>query len=275
MVWPRAARGWGSALLLAAVSALTVPPALLVAGDFQVNTYTTGDQSVPKVAASGDGSFVLAWSSDDSYGSDTSSTSVQARRYAPDGVPLGPEFQVNSFTPNFQFPWGIATTPDGRFIVAWTSLVLPDELEVRAQRYASDGNPAGAEIHVNTYTTGDQELPSVAMDPSGAFIVSWQGLPSLDVHARRFAADGTPASAEFQVNTYTTMEQRYPSVAFQPGGSFIVTWSSDGSFGNDTSLTSVQTRLYAPDGTPVGQEFQVNTYTVGDQWASRVGVNPV
>ncbi len=34
--------------------------------------------------------------------------------------------------------------------------------------------PEGPEFQVNTYTTGDQESPDVAMDGAGNFIVVWQ-----------------------------------------------------------------------------------------------------
>ena len=66
---------------------------------------------------------------------------------------------------------------DGDFVVAWDS----DEQEgagygagVYAQRYDGDGTPAGDEFHVNTYTTEEQERPSVAMDASGDFVVAWR-----------------------------------------------------------------------------------------------------
>jgi hypothetical protein len=89
------------------------------AEEFQINTYTTGTQSEARVAAAADGSFVAAWSSDGSYGTDTQGSSAQARRFDSNGQPLGPEFQVNTFTPDRQAPWAVAETPDGRFVVVW------------------------------------------------------------------------------------------------------------------------------------------------------------
>jgi hypothetical protein len=83
-----------------------------------------------------------------------------------------------------------------------------------------------------------------------------------DVKLRRFGADGTALGDEFLANTYTTDVQDYPSVAVQPGGGFVAAWHSYGSFGNDPGA-SVQGRLFAADGMPLGPEFQVNTYTPG------------
>ncbi len=53
-------------------------------------------------------------------------------------------------------------------------------------------------------------------------------------------------------------------------GGFVVVWSSDGSGGTDTFVSSIQGRLYASNGSPVGGQFQVNTYTPEGQLAPSV-----
>ena len=45
---------------------------------------------------------------------------------------------------------------------------------IYAQRYDNTGIPVGSEFRVNTYTPYDQAYSSVAMDPSGNFVVAWQ-----------------------------------------------------------------------------------------------------
>ena len=42
-------------------------------------------------------------------------------------------------------------------------------------------------------------------------------------------------------------------------------WQSSGSTGTDTSLASIQGQRYAANGSAIGAEFQVNTYTTGKQ----------
>ena len=68
--------------------------------------------------------------------------------------------------------------------------------------------PDGPEFQVNTYTTGVQAAPSVAVDTSGNFVVVWQSSgpdgSSDGVFGQRFNNTGTPQGTEFQVNTYTT-----------------------------------------------------------------------
>ncbi len=76
----------------------------------------------------------------------------------------------------------------------------------------------------------------------------------------------TPAIGDdFQVNTYTTDHQRYPSVALDADGDFVVVWESDVSGGSDSSFQSIQGQRYASDGSTAGAEFQVNTYTTSTQ----------
>ena len=42
--------------------------------------------------------------------------------------------------------------------------------------YAHGPTPVGPEFRVNTYTTGGQVVPSVAMDADGDFVVTWDSL---------------------------------------------------------------------------------------------------
>ena len=83
-----------------------------------------------------------------------------------------------------------------------------------------------------------------------------------------------PIGEEFQVNSYTTSWQVYPAVAVEPQGNFVVVWMSDGSYGTDTSPFSIQAQRYDANGTPVGAEFQVNSYTTNFQGTPAVAVEP-
>ena len=60
------------------------------------------------------------------------------------------------------------------------------------------------------------------------------------VAGRRYRPTGTPIGPEYQVNSYTTGDQRHASVAASDGGEFVVVWESDGSDGTDSSDASVQ-----------------------------------
>src|SRR5262245_59060321 len=67
--------------------------------EFQVNRYTSGQQSYPDVASDGDGDFIVVWQS---YGQDGNDNGVFGRRFGSNGVPLTGEFQINSYTSGYQ-----------------------------------------------------------------------------------------------------------------------------------------------------------------------------
>ena len=147
---------------------------------FQVNTYTTSEQAFSSVAANAAGKFVVVWESYGSDGTDDSRRSVHGQRFAADGSPQGPEFQVNSHTTDNQIYSDVTLLTDGDFVVVWEHEDWTDSSNsgVRAQRYTSDGSPLGNEFQVNTYTTGIQRSASVAALPAGRFVVAWTSEPS-------------------------------------------------------------------------------------------------
>jgi len=77
-------------------------------------------------------------------------------------------------------------------------------------------------------------------------------------------AQVSPNGAELQVNTYTTLQQLDARVAFNGQGCFLVVWASNGSTGSDPTF-SIQAQRFASGGAPVGGQFQVNSYTTGNQ----------
>jgi hypothetical protein len=63
-----------------------------LAGDFQVNEFTTGDQSQPRIAMSPAGDFLVVWQG----GPDADAGAVMARRYDSGGSAIGGELRVNT-----------------------------------------------------------------------------------------------------------------------------------------------------------------------------------
>ncbi len=246
--------------------------------EFQVNTYTSIYQWNPSVAMEADGDFVVIWTSYGSSGTDSDRWSVQGQRYASDGSPRGGEFQVNTYTTNYQGEYSrpnVAMDSSGDFVVVWqsgksnasgSSGTDLDGWSVQGRRYASDGSAVGSEFQVNTYTTDNQQHPSVAMDADGDFVVVWHS-DDESVLGQRYASDGSLRGAEFQVNTYATYGQYFPRVAMDSDGDFVVVWQ-------DNVGCCVQSQRYSSDGSPVGDEFKVNTYRTESNPHPDVGINP-
>jgi hypothetical protein len=232
--------------------------------EFQVSSYTTSHQFFPSVSADSGGNFVAAWAS---VGQDGTGYGIFAQRHDASGTRLGVEFQVNSYTTADQGLPSVAVDASGSFVVVWQSYGQDGTGNgVFGQRYDATGTPQGGEQRVNTYTTGDQGLPSVAVDASGNFVVVWQSYTQdgsgYGVFARRYDATGMPQGSEFQVNSVTTYSQFSPSVASDGAGNFVVVWTS---YGQDGSGAGVFRQRFDASGTPQGGELQVNTYTTSDQ----------
>lgn len=189
------------------------------------------------------------------------------------GQVLGAEFQVNAFTLEDQGDAALAADSSGRALVVWAS-ALQDESgsAVVARRIQLSGAPAGEEILVNQYTTGNQWNPAVSTDGQGSFVVVWESDGQdgswSGVLARRFEADGTPASGEIQVNTQTAGDQSQPAIAMTGSGEFLIVWTHD--TGGPVAGTDVMARRFDATGSPFGGEFRINDYTTGPQWRPKV-----
>ena len=240
-----------------------------------VNSHTTDSQTNPVVGRKTDGGFVVAWSSFTSAGTDTDSLSIQARHLAVDGTPQGMDFQVNTTTTNAQYGPSLAMHPDGSFLIVWQSFGSggddSDGRSIQGQLFDAQGDPKGAEFQVNSYTTSEQQQSRAAALGDG-FVVTWYnsaGSPGNDddeesIQARFLDSNG-PVGSDFQVNTYTTNEQSQPFPVTGPGDQFAVVWAGVGP-GTDTIFASIQAQRFETDGTPLGGQFQVNSYTPGSQY---------
>lgn len=215
----------------------------------------------PDAAVKTDGDFLVVWQRVVPPGPEVD---IFGRLYSTDGSPLGDGFQINPYTTGIQFGPRVVGLPDGEFVVAWSGYSDASGTSIQAQLLAFDGSPVGDELLVNTYTTGNQLEPAVAAATDGRFVIAWRS-SGYGIRAQRFAADGSPQDVEFQVDSHTTFNALDPVVASAAGGDFVVAWTSDGSTGSDTSSTSIQARRFSASGVPVGEQFQVNTYTTGEQ----------
>ena len=245
--------------------------------EIQVNSTTVGHQALGRVAMDADGDFVVVW---EPFVAGYLDPSIFARRYNALGEPQGPEFQVNTATGFLEADSAIAMDGDGDFVVAWRrpDTLSPPSYGIFARRYNAAGAPQGDEFQVNTTTAGDQRGPAVAMDADGDFIVIWAGDPGdrNEIFGQRFDAAGGPRGSEFQVNTTTMDWQQVPSVAMDAEGDFVVTWTSekqDGGAPGAMGSGGVFAQRFDAAGSTLGAEFQVNSFVDGDQGYPQVAMD--
>ena len=123
---------------------------------------------------------------------------------------------------------------------------------------------AQTEFSVNTYISGTQDQLSLAALEDGGFIVTYtsyagDGNNSWAVMGQRYDASGSPVGDELPlVSDYVSNQQSQPSVTGLADGGFVATWYSDGS-------SDVRGQIYDADGTPLNDEFRVNTYDSSTQ----------
>jgi len=179
MVWQSAASG-GSDTDSTSIHAQRFDASGVSHGsELQVNSYTTGKQLSASVAPSGFGGFVVVWHSAGSSGTDSEGYSIQARRYSSSGIPLGSEFQVNSYTTGYQESPAVASLGEAGFIVVWQSDGSSGTdhafSSVQGQLYDANGAPAGGQFQVNSVTPSSQGYPQVAANDRGHVVVVWEG----------------------------------------------------------------------------------------------------
>ncbi len=236
---------------------------------FQANSYTSSDQYEARVAYGGQGSSVVVWTSDGQ--DEASNTGVYGQRYDANGMPAGSEFLINTTTADYQEHPDVAMDANGNFVVTWTSNNQDGDAQgVYMQRFDANGNKVGNEIPVNLTFAYAQSRSKISMNAAGWFAITWVTFdPSNwdDVRARVFDANGVAQTNEIHVNQTTLDRQSNMDIAMDDNGNFVVVWNSDHL---DNDGLAIAARHFDASGTPLGNEFQVNTYTTQDQYAPAV-----
>lgn len=140
---------------------------------------------------------------------------------------------------------------------------------------------ANSEFQVNTTTVNSQTTPSIAVRPdTGDFVIAWQtdGLDGegLGVFGQAYAADGTPTSGEFQINSFTESDQvaavlGYRTDSVSGNGVITAAWQT---FGADGDEYAIAARQFNSFGLPLGDEVIVNDRTTDNQTQPAISVFP-
>jgi len=227
--------------------------------EFRVNSRTDDRQRFAKLAVNATGAFVVVWESEKSQ-LDTSVIACQL--YDPIGSAVAEEFEVNS-EPDSRYP-DVAIDSNGNFAVVWMHDRSTNS--IMARLYNANGTASVDAFQVNTISFRSVTRPSIAMTPTGHFVVTWDGDPEFasqdDIHARLYEPNGTPLSPQFTVNTTINGSQQWPQVAMNNQREFVIVWDSNADPNNERDIFS---QRYSSLGEPIGDEFQVNTYTEDDQ----------
>jgi hypothetical protein len=229
------------------------------------------NRGVSDVAIDGAGNYTLV-----KYDFAETGRLIAAGSYKRDGSVRVPAFLVSTG------PYFNSTVPrlgidrQGRFAVAWggTSSTTPAVNGLFMRLYGADGVATSPElmIHRETVNPYYSDQFAVKRDDTGGAVVCWeryQGNSKWNILCRRYAANGTPVTAEFQIHTFANGQQGMLALAVNGKGDTVVVW---GSFGQDGDAWGVYGQRLDPTGKKVGAEFRVNDITPGDQREPGVGI---
>ena len=141
--------------------------------EFVISQYSgPGWRALPNVDSDSLGDFVVTWMSSQQT---NFYFDVLARRFRFDGTPRGDEFRIHAAEGTVsQTAPEVAVTADGAFTIAWNSFYLFDETQkILARSFDAAGRPLTAPFQLNTQTTINQSLASVAVDGRGGFVIVW------------------------------------------------------------------------------------------------------
>jgi hypothetical protein len=111
------------------------------------------------------------------------------------------------------------------------------------------------EFQVNTSTPGFNRGSDVALDVDGGFIVTWsEFVEAVDFLGRGYDAEGLPLGEPAPIGANRSNNTVLSSIARVAPGEFVVVWVG-------YSYGRVLGRRVGLDGTPLGDEFPINTST--------------
>lgn len=263
-------------------------PSLYVANDymrsgaeFLVNTHFENDQSRPSITSLIDGGYIIVWHSNDGQDDDMISSAIKAQIFDVEGNKTGTEFLVNSHFQGGQYNSSVTALSEGGFVITWHSNAHQDDdaedTAIKAQIYDQAGAEVGDEFLVNSHYNDKQADPSITALNNGGFVITWRsddheggGFIAVDedsfaIKAQIYSQFGDEVGNEILVNSRFTNSQELPSIATLTGGNFVITWQSDDQEVGDKLGFAIKAQIYNQAGTPIGNEFLVNSHYQNDQ----------
>ncbi len=228
-------------------------------GEVTLKTDFLGDATT-SIASDDDGRFVVVWSQLDIDLPHVFTHDVYAQRFFPTGEPLTGEILINDHGDGDQSSPQVVSEAGGGFVAVWKGSGQDgDGSDVFARRFTAAGEPATGEILVNAATAGRQTRPAVALGDDGSFVVAWQLFDQPGVFARRFAAGGTPLTADVEVDVIASGHLRQPEVAVSADGGFVVAWRQ--SLPEPPPARGVFVRRFTAAGEPTGAATRLSLET--------------
>jgi hypothetical protein len=186
-------------------------------------------------------------------------------------VAQGGEYGTAGSMPGDQVWPHLSVKASGGYVVWQDNATDGSGWGVSARRLDSSLSGALSSFRVNATGVDDQDRPQVSMLNDGGAVFVWQGGRQgfQRIFARFLRGDGTWATGDVRVNSFTNHSQVNPVVATLKNGSVVAVW---GSFNQEgpSSLQGVYAQRLSADGQKIGGEFSVNQYKPYNQRSAAV-----
>ncbi len=228
----------------------------------QINTNDINSQSYPRVAVSADNTFLVVW---ESLENDPLRVMIRSQAFTANGQPSGLEQVVNNILTGKSggVYLDVAALVGGGYVVVWQSGAAGDDTgnNIQGRRIGTNGVPLASQFPVSTISGDFEGHSTVAALDDGGFVAAWA---YTDVWSRRFNNAGAPQTDRIQVNTTTSGNEINVSMTRHSDGRIAIVWR-DGGDSVDPVTAGVRGRIYSSTLSALGNDFQINSLTEGDQ----------
>jgi hypothetical protein len=280
-VWKNAGDGFASIDQISLVrvdrQAPTAPPADLTTVQMgqrtQIVSDHAGNNTVPSIARLSNGTYVTAWVFMDAAAPADAGGQACFVRLDVSGLRVGTSSCVQGSDANPYAYTYVNARPDGGFVLVWFNA---SDSAVRSQAFDAAGNAVGG---IQAGPQRPVDATAAALTGGGYVSVSVQpgGVTSSAsmISFQRYASDGTPIGPSTSVGDSGGL-QALPPVPLA-GGGFAIAWLQTGPV---IRTTTVMTRMFAADGTPMGGPVVVSgtppaCFSTGCQFQGLGAISPV
>jgi hypothetical protein len=230
-----------------------------IGNEFQVNSYTMGNQPDKKIAPLSDGRFIVCWESNGIFGQLVSANAEK----------IGKQFLMSTYSVSTRNTSEIASLSNGNFAICWQDYSQNDD-EIFGQLFSANAEKIGDEIHMNTYTKGYQGEPVIVSLSGGNFFICWESSEQdgsgAGIFGQLFSATGEKIGSEFRINNYTYGDQISPKIAILSDSTFVLCWLN-----SEQEGYKIFGQRFSINGEKIGTELQVNTVAhSGPSWPAEI-----
>lgn len=206
--------------------------------EFLVNTTTMFSQCKPTISFFNNGSFIIVW---ETWLESERGYNLFAKIYDKQGNIVKDEFQINSYTDNYQWYSDVTTYSDNSFDIVWCSWEQDGyDGGIYLKSYDSLSIPSSDEILINSSTKYYQWLPKIEKFEDERKVIIWSSL-NLDgsmegVYYKIYDKVNNELSLETKLNEYNESYQWQPSIISLSTNEFVGVWSSWGELDSDYEI---------------------------------------